>query len=55
MQNYKENTCRILYLLGILFLNMIYKFVMMAHEYKYYVSGHYPSSCIYLQHSPVFI
>jgi hypothetical protein len=24
-------------------------------RYKYYVSGHYPSSCIYLKHRPIYI
>jgi hypothetical protein len=24
-------------------------------SYKYYVSGHYPSSCFYLKHRPVYI
>jgi hypothetical protein len=23
--------------------------------YRYYVSGHYPSSCFYLKHRPVYI
>jgi hypothetical protein len=28
---------------------------MMVHLYKHYVSGHYPSSCLYLKHRPVYI
>jgi hypothetical protein len=26
----------------------------MVHQYKYYVSGHYPSSCLNLKHRPVY-
>jgi hypothetical protein len=26
-----------------------------VQKYKYYVSGHYPSSCFYLKHRPVYI
>jgi hypothetical protein len=27
----------------------------MVRKYKYYVSGHYSSSCFYLKHRPVYI
>jgi hypothetical protein len=27
----------------------------MVHWYKYYVTGHYPSSCFYPKHRPVYI
>jgi hypothetical protein len=30
------------------------KFVTMVHQCTYYVFGHYPSSCLYLKHLPVY-
>jgi hypothetical protein len=40
---------KVCWLMYILLSHKIWKFVTMVHWWKYYVFGHFPSSCLYLE------